>query len=369
MHDLSWTHLGIIVAALVGAAILGRVIGHLVAGLACRFVRLHADDKAGRVRVARNLRGPISLVLTLAIWQLALAFFDLPADARDTLHDIARVGLVMALVWATLRVANLVVDTLSSRSEFFATHPGSRALLPLGRRVAAIIVIAIAVIAVLGSLGYSVTGLVAGLGITGIAVALAAQKTLENVLGAFAIGLDQPLREGDLVKVDQTIGTVERIGLRSTRVRTPDRTLVAYPNGKLADSVIERFSARDRTRFNVHFRLALGTTSEQLRTIRDQIRELLVHHPSVASDQPSVHFTGPGDTWFDLEVSAWFKTDDWAEFQDIRDQVLFNCLDIIAKAKATLSGAPPLPADPAPEQAKPAEPADAATGKSRTTLH
>jgi MscS family membrane protein len=347
MHDLTWTHVVVIIAALAGAALLGRLVGQLVSVLAGKLAQVNLGDEARRARVATRLRGPISLVLTLGIWQLALVFFDVPDGARATLHEIGRVGLVLALVWLALAVVDLAADSLSSRSEFFALHAGSRALLPLGRRIAKILIAAVAIVAVLGSLGYSVTGLVAGLGITGIAVALAAQKTLENVLGAFALGIDQPLREGDFVKVDQTIGTVERIGLRSTRVRTPDRTLVAYPNGKLADSVIERYSARDRTRFDVHFRIALGTTSEQLRAVRDQLRTLLSNHPARALDKPSVHVTGPGDTWFDLEAIAWFQTSDWEQFQEIRDQLIFDCLSIFAKAKVVLQGAPP-PAPDAP---------------------
>jgi MscS family membrane protein len=346
MQELSLSHIAIIVAALVGAAVLGRLFGHLAAELVCRVTRVHRDAAAQRARVARRLRGPISLVLAIGLWQLALVFVGLPGDARQTLHEIARIGLIIALVWSALRIADLIVEVLSSRTDYFAAHAGSRALLPLARRVANILVAAIAVVALLSSLGYSVTGLVAGLGITGIAVALAAQKTLENVLGAFAIGIDQPLREGDVVKVDQTIGTVERIGLRSTRIRTPDRTLVAYPNGKLADSVIERFSARDRTRFAVRFRIALGTTSDQLRAIRDRIQAVVADHPARAGDKPSVHITGPGDTWFELEAIAWFQTADWDEFQTLRDHLLFDCLDAIADAGATLAGAPaPAPAE------------------------
>jgi MscS family membrane protein len=353
MHSLTWQQGLIVVGSFLAAVIVAKLIGHVVTRLVCRIVR------AERAEVARQLRSPIVVMLALGLWQLALAFSALPDDARVTLHEIGRVGLVLSLVWLALRGANIVVEHLAARHALFSHHEASRALLPLGRRVAKILILAIAVVAVFGTLGYSITGLIAGLGIGGIAVALAAQKTLENVLGAFALGIDQPLREGDLVKVDQTVGTVERIGLRSTRVRTLDRTLVAIPNGKLADSVIERFSARDRYRFDVQFRLGLATTGAQLRAIRERIERLLADHPARAdAEAPRVHLTGPGDTWFVVEAMAWFSTADFAEFQSVRDQLLLDCLEIIAQAGAALNGAP-VPVMAAPEAAAPVQkPAD-----------
>ncbi len=339
MSQLTWSHLLLIGGTLLLATLAATVVGWIGSMIATRAQRLHNS------KTAMRLRGPIVLALAVGGWQLALVFIEVPGDARETLHDVGRIGIAVAVVWLVLRLADLVVERLAANRELFAHHAVSRALLPLGRRVTKIAVVTIAVIAVLGSLGYSATGLIAGLGIGGIAVALAAQKTLENVLGAFALGIDQPLREGDFIKVDQTLGTVERIGMRSTRLRTLDRTLVAYPNGKLADSVIERFSARDRFRFDVHFRIGLGVTSAQLRQIRDRIASRLESDKARAADPPAVHITGPGDAWVELEAMAWFTAKDFGQFQTIRDQILFDCFDIIERAGAWLNGAitPPTP--------------------------
>ncbi|HWU86149.1 MAG TPA: mechanosensitive ion channel domain-containing protein, partial [Kofleriaceae bacterium] len=324
--------------------IVAKLASYTAGALAARTLERGAPDPhAARPRTdaVRRMRGPLAFALALGLWQLALSFIALSPEARALLHEVARAGLVLALAWLTLRLVDLGSEVLEQRTTVLVHHDMSRALMPLARRVAKVVIVAIMVVALLSSLGYSVAGLIAGLGITGIAVALAAQKTLEHLFGAFVLGIDQPLREGDVVRVDQTMGTVERIGLRSTRLRTLDRTVIAYPNGKLADSVIERCSARDRMRFDVNLRLGLTTTGQQLRDIRDRIEALLACHPARAADPPSVHLTGPGDNWFGLEAMAWFNAPSWAAFQTLRDQLLLDCLDIVGGAGAALASTPP----------------------------
>jgi MscS family membrane protein len=364
MQDLTWRDGLVIVGLLVIAIVAGRVLGHAIGWLACRLGAREGRTRGALVRrIADRFRAPLSLVIALGAWQLALGFVELPAGARDTLHDVGRVGLVLALVWIALRVVDFALQLVAEDTDVLAHHQVSGSLLPIGRRVAKVAIVAVAIVAVLGSLGYSITGLVAGLGITGIAVAFAAQKTLENVFGAFALGLDRPLREGDFVKVDTVQGTVEQIGLRSTRLRTPDRTVIAYPNGKLADSVIERFSARDRLRLDVKWRLALGATSRQYRQVRDAIAARLDAHPKRAEDHAQVHLNGPGDTWLELEATVAFATADYREFQAIRDELLLACLDAFADAGVDLSGAV------TPPTAQPAASRDGRATARTTTLH
>jgi len=145
-------------------------------------------------------------------------------------------------------------------------------------------VLILAVIALLSAWGYSVASLLAGLGIGGLAVALAAQKTVENLFGAFSIGVDQPFREGDFVKVEDFVGTVEVIGLRSTKIRTLDRTLITLPNGKLSDMRLESFAARDRIRLACSLGLVYETTTAQMRQVLAELEKRLRAHPKIWPD-------------------------------------------------------------------------------------
>jgi MscS family membrane protein len=134
------------------------------------------------------------------------------------------------------------------------------------------------------------------------------------------------------VRIEDVQGTVERIGLRSTHVRTLDRTLVKIPNGRLADLRIESFGERDRIRFFTTLRLVYSTTASQLRTVLEGIDTLLRTHPRVWPDGIAVRLVGLGPYSLDVNVNAWFATTDYAEFEGIRQEVLLSLMEIIERA-------------------------------------
>lgn len=189
-----------------------------------------------------------------------------------------------------------------------------------------------AVTALVTALGYPAASLLAGLGVGGLAVALAAQKTVENLFGAFSIGVDQPFGEGDFIKVDTLTGTVESIGLRSTRIRTLERTLITIPNGKLSEMRIESYTARDRWRLSCNLALDYGTTSEQMHRVIRGMEEILRRHPKIWPDNIIVRFKEIGSYALNIEVMAWFLTTDWNEFLAIRQEVLLNFMDCVKLA-------------------------------------
>jgi MscS family membrane protein len=191
--------------------------------------------------------------------------------------------------------------------------------------------------AVLTELGFQVTSLLAGLGIGGIAVALAAQKTVENLIGSVTIGMDRPFRIGDTVQVDGVVGVVETVGLRSTRVRTLDRTLVTIPNGRLADMRIESYTARDRWRIVTSLGLRYGTTAAQVRQVVAGIEAALRDHPAASADAPLVRLAEFKDSSLSIEVQGWMQAENQLEYGRIRGELYLRFMEIVEAAGTGLA--------------------------------
>jgi MscS family membrane protein len=200
-----------------------------------------------------------------------------------------------------------------------------------------VIVAALALMVALSELGYPVTSVIAGLGIGGVALALAAQKTVENLFGSLSIIADQPFRVGDTIRVDTIEGTVERIGLRSTRVRTADRTVVIFANGKLADMRIESLGPRDRMRFAMKLQLSRSSSMAHVRSVVFELKDKLASTPLVRKEEIFVRLSAIGEASFDIDIAAPIETLDFNEFARIREELLIAAVEIVAKVGAELA--------------------------------
>jgi MscS family membrane protein len=283
-----------------------------------------------------HTRGPMRLAWATIIGFGSMPWLELAPPAEKALHGLLRTLLLLSIFWALVRSLSTASDIVC-RSEWASSHGISRTLVPLGARVAKLLVGALAAVVMLAEFGYPVASLIAGLGIGGIAFALAAQKTVENLFGAFSIGVDQPFREGDFVKVEEFVGTVETIGLRSTRIRTLDRTLISVPNGKLAEMRLETFAARDRIRLSLLLGVVYGTTEAQMRRILEGIERVLREHPKIWPDTVVVRFSGFGPSSLDIEVMAWFQTQDFDVFRDCRQDVLLGFMAVVEGAGSSFA--------------------------------
>lgn len=315
---------GAVLAVLIGSVV-GR-IGTRILRRVARRTRTRWDDA-----VFERAAGPLTLLAVVGAAVLIVPSLALPPSFADGVHRAARAGSFLAFFWAIWRSSD-VAREIAAGSAWAKGHPGAVALAPLATRVLKVMVLAVGVVAMVSELGYPIASLVAGLGIGGLALALAAQKTLENLFGAFSLGADQPFREGDFVKVEDFVGTVEAIGLRSTQFRTLDRTIITIPNGKLAEMRLETFAARDRIRLACDIGLVYETSSAQMREVLAALEAVLREHPKIWSEAIVVRFKQLSSSSLDIEVMAWFNTTDWGEFQLIRQDVLLMFMQAVEAA-------------------------------------
>ncbi len=281
--------------------------------------------------ILERLGGPIALALGLACAYIAVPALALYEPATLFVQQVLRGGALFDFFWALSRIMDVGARMMIGAG-WARQRRGSFALISLLARVGKVVVVAFAVVAFLSELGYPVTSVIAGLGVGGLAIALAAQKTVENLFGAFSIGADQPFREGDFIKVDDVSGTVETIGLRSTRIRTLDRTLVTMPNGKLADARVESFSARDRIRFIGTIGLVRTTRPAALKRILAGAERVLREHAKVWPDGIVARLAEIKEASLIVELTCWFQTSDFGEFQTIRQEALLAVMSIIEDA-------------------------------------
>lgn len=332
--DLLWWQWLAFPLLLAAAITIGALLSRLLkTGLVRMVTRTRSEwDDA----IIARIGGPLAALLSLMIASALVPLLALYPPAESTIYRVIRVGFFVVLFWCVWRLIDVVRQVLS-HSRWALTSASSRSLLPLGARVTKVVVLAMAVVAVLSMLGYPVASLIAGLGLGGLALALAAQKTVENLFGAFSIGVDQPFREGDFVKIEDFVGTVEAMGLRSSRFRTLDRTLITIPNGRLADMRLESYTARDRLRLATVIGLVYETTSAQMREVLAGFERVLRQHPKIWPDVVTVRFREFAASSLDIEVMAWFQTADWGEFQLIRQEVLLQFMEVVEQAGSSFA--------------------------------
>jgi MscS family membrane protein len=181
-------------------------------------------------------------------------------------------------------------------------------------------------------LGLPVFGIVAGLGVGGLAIALAAQPTIENLIGGLNLFADKPIRVGDYCRCGTDEGTVEAIGIRSTRIRGTDRTLTTIPNAALSKMSIVNLARRDRILIKSVIGVRYETGPDQLRYLLVKIREMLLGHPRIHPELTRARFVGFGACSLDIEVFAYANTRDRVEFLGIQEDVLLRVMDMVAES-------------------------------------
>ena len=316
------------------AAVVGLLLARPTQAVLRRLVS-RTDTELDDALVA-SARGPIVLLIGVATSALLLRWIALPGAAERVVRELQQAFGVVAVFWILLRVIGVLQSAMPS-AEWTRSHPALRSLIPLGGRIARLLVFLAGLLTVIASFGYPIATILAGLGIGGIAVALGAQKSLEHFFGSVSIGVDQPFRVGDWVTVDGVEGEVEAIGLRSTRIRTLDRTVVSIPNGRLADMRAENVGERGRIRFRVEVGLEYSTTAAQVVAIRDGIEALLRAHALTWPVRVEVRLFRFAPSSIDIEAFCWVVTPEIDEFRRVREAHLLGIMRIVEQAGASFA--------------------------------
>jgi MscS family membrane protein len=279
---------------------------------------------------------PVRLLLMALAGRWLVATLPVSLMVREFLSVIVSLVAIVTITWLLILV-NGTIERAVCRRIPRANLAAGVSVVRVGRRLLDLLVIFAGVLAALRRFGVNPTPVLAGLGVGGIAIALAAQKTLENVIAGASLIFDQAVRVGDFLKLGDLQGTVDHIGLRSTRIRTLDRTIVSVPNGQLANMSVEVLSARDRFRFQPVIGLRYETTTDQMQEILNGIRALLAAYPAVQDESIRVRFIRLGAFSLDIEVFAYVFAGDWAHFLEMQEDLLLQILAVVSTAGASIA--------------------------------
>ena len=238
------------------------------------------------------------------------------------------------LVWRVMTVSFYHARMLALRR----ARSDTRSLLLLGERVLKVVVVLSAVFVLLTLAGVDTSTALAGVGIFGVALALGAQKTIENLLGGLFLLTDKALAVGDFCKISDRAGWIEDITLRSIRLRTVDQTLLSIPAGTLAQGGVENFATRNKILIETILRLRYGTSSDQLHAVLDGVRRLLAAHPDVEQQTARFRLIAYGAQAIELELFAYIKTSDFAKFLEERERLLLDAAVVVESCGAEFGG-------------------------------
>jgi MscS family membrane protein len=274
------------------------------------------------------VRGPVVFILTVIVHLLVIYSLSLSLTSRIIYGRFALIVLIVGVVWLLRRMMNLsfarVRNTMDQKGD-----TGTQSLVLLAERLLRVVITLVAIFSILTIAGVDTKTALAGVGIGGVAIAFGAQKTVENLLGGIFLLTDKALAIGDKCRVGDRVGTVEDITLRSIRLRTPEQTLLSIPAGALSQSNIENFASRSKIPVQTTLELRYGTKTEQLKSILDRIRRLLAENPELETATARVQLSSYGPNSIQVELFAYVRTRDEAEFRTVREDLLLHIGEVV----------------------------------------
>jgi MscS family membrane protein len=316
-------------------AILVSMLGGLLLAFVLFRVCAPLDDRGQQTSGLRGAVRPFVVAGTVAIIafvQTVTVDWIRPTGVeREAAVGLLSVLLHLALIWLTFVLSRVLADVVIRLRDMRAYALDAQLVRVVAKLVALLVSVYI-LVDLTESLGVPVAPVLTGLGVGGLAVALAVRPTLENIIGGFVLFADAPVRVGEFCKFGNELGTVEAIGLRSVRVRGLNRAIITVPNAEFSQLQLINFTRRDKNLLMTRLSLRYETTPDQLRLVLARLRELLIAHPKVAGDSSRVRFVEYGDSALELEVFALVETREWPDFLAIQEDLNLRMKSIVEES-------------------------------------
>lgn len=313
----------------IGFFVLGVLVSLAVRGVVASLLKRPAKRTANfATTLLDGLSAPVAFLVVFTGFYFSLLVLDL----SGTVNLIALNIIQILLTFTVIRVLYVVIDNVSIQMGGLAGETESKLddqLIPVLRKLAKVVIAAVAIVFLMQLKGYPVTGVITGLGIGGLAFAFAAQDSIAGIFASVALFLDRPFMVGDFIQVGTISGTVEEVGLRSTRIRTLGKTLVTIPNKEIVDSTIDNLSKRSMRRCEINIGVTYSASAEQMDDLVSKLREMLVEDEMAEHEGSYVHFTTFGDSSLNIEMIFFIKTVDYAEFLQARQNLNLKIMRIV----------------------------------------
>jgi len=312
--------------------LLRRFFTYIVMGTLQRltkYTETYYDDK-----IISALKDPVSFAFIVIGIHL---FFTLIFLETTTIKNILNTLIVFDIFWAILAIADALRGLFHATTAKFHSDL-SKEMGDFILKIVKILIGGLGLASILQVWGINVTALIASLGLGGLAFALAAKDTAANLFGSFALLADKSIRIGEWIKVGDTEGVVESIGMRTTKIRSFEKSLITVPNQLIANTPIENFSRRGIRRIKMRIGLTYDTSSSQIHTITEEIKHMLLSHEHIAQKETLlVNFESFGNSSLTLFIYTFTSTANWARYLDIREDIHFNIMEIVEKNNAAFA--------------------------------
>lgn len=318
-----------------------RFISKILSRLLFKLFKKFASEVKGEKFVELLLK-PIELLLTVSIIYIAINHLSYPLkevvfsrknsaiEFIDVIDKLFLFFVIISFNWIVLRIIDFVALVLAYKASLTESKSDDQ-LVPFVRELFKILTIIVGAFVLLGMVfEINVLTLITGLGIGGIAIALAAKDSLENLFGSFTIFLDKPFVVGDLVKVDGIEGTIEKVGFRSTQIRSMDKSIITVPNKKMIDNALENLTLRNFRRVKFTLSLTYETTPQQIKLITDDINNLINNHPNIKEESIAI-FEEFGDYSLNLMVLYFIEMMDYYPYLKIKEDLNYQITKIVHK--------------------------------------